>query len=85
MNMQSNRLPSKIVPHSKRFYKLSNRAQEMVLHYGDNIKGGFNTACQLELDLCDRQSAAFLDDYRMYGEVSDFYWKTKLVTTPYRR
>jgi hypothetical protein len=77
-------LPSKIIPYAERFYKLSNKAQEMVLHYGDNIEEGFNTACRLEIELCDRHSAAFLDNYRMYGEVSDFYWKTKLVTTPYQ-
>lgn len=76
-------LPSKIAPYAERFYKLSKRAQEMILHYGDNVEEGFRTACELELQLMDRQSALFLEDYKMYGEVSDFYWKTKLVTTPY--
>lgn len=78
------RLSSKIIPYAERFYKLSNGAQEMILHYGDNVEEGFNTACRCELQLEDRHSAAFLDDYRMYNEVSDFYWKTKLVTTPYK-
>ena len=76
-------LPSKIVPHAERFNKLSKRAREMVLHYGDNVSEGFRKACELELQLMDRQSALFLEDYKMYGEVSDFYWKTKLVTTTY--
>ena len=76
-------LPPKIVPHTERFYKLSKRAQEMILHYGDKVEEGFKTACELELQLMDRQSALFLEDYKMYGEVSDFYWKTKLVTTTY--
>lgn len=77
-------LPSKIIPHADNFYKLTNKAQEMVLHYGDDVEKGFKTACELELQLLDRHSSAFYDDYKMYGEVSDFYWKNKIVTTPYQ-